>query len=427
MPYQHSTPPLRRAAPLAAALFAALLLAACGGGGGSSSDSAPAASAGSDGATGTGTGSGTGSGTDAGSGTGTGTSGSGSDTGTGTDNGSGSTPTPTPTSYDWSALATRLDASVGSDSGQVAGYSFAVAVSSSTASNSRYTRGGGNLASTARVALASASKGPTALLVLSLVRDGLLDLDMPVVNYLGSDISWPAAKSAITLRMLLDHTSGIPYSSACLSDTASTLAACTQEIADTALVFPPGTRFGYSGAGYQVVGYVAQQVSGVAWNTLFRQRIGTPLGSGLSWGDSTQNPRIAGGAVASTDDYVKLLQMLLDGGLAADGTTRLLDAAQVQSLQRSEIDGLPVYYTPAPASAGLHGYSLGWWITDTASHPGSAGPELSNPGLLGSLPWVDFDRRYAAVLLTNSDTDTATSIWGALRPLILDQVNAVPN
>jgi CubicO group peptidase (beta-lactamase class C family) len=265
------------------------------------------------------------------------------------------------------------------------------------------------------------------LLLLSLVRDGLLDLDMPVSNYLGSSISWPAAKAAITLRMLLNHTSGIPYSSPCLADSSSTLAACVQEIASTDLTFSPGTRFGYSGADYQVAGYIAQQVSGVAWNTLFRQRIGAPLGSNLSWGDATQNPRIAGGAVASTADYLRLLQMLLAGGLAADGSTRVLDAAQIQSLQSSQIDGLPVYYTPAPASAGLHGYSLGWWITDVASHPGSAGPELSGPGLLGSVPWLDFDRHYAAVLLTNSDTDTGAAIWGAIRPLILDQVNAAAN
>ena len=119
--------------------------------------------------------------------------------------------------------------------------------------------------------------------------------------------------------------------------------------------------------------------------------------------------------------------MLLDGGVAADGSTRVLDAAQVQALQHSQIDGLPVYFTPAPASAGLHAYSLGWWISDTAQHPGSAGPELSGPGLLGSVPWLDFDRRYAAVLLTSSDTDTGASIWNSLRPLILDQVNAVAN
>ena len=230
---------LASARPLAVALLAALLLAGCGGGGATA---------------------GSGSGPDAGSGTST-------DPGTGSTD-PGSTSTPVVSSYDWSALATQLDTSVGSDSGQVAGYSFALAVSGSSANNGSYTRAGGNLGSNARVALASASKGPAALVLLSLVRDGLLDLDMPVSAYLGSSISWPAAKAAITLRMLLDHTSGIPYSSTCLADTATTLAACTQEIADTALVFSPGTRFGYSGAGYQVAGYIAQQVSGVAWNTL---------------------------------------------------------------------------------------------------------------------------------------------------------------
>ncbi|WP_020648087.1 serine hydrolase domain-containing protein [Solimonas variicoloris] len=319
--------------------------------------------------------------------------------------------------YDWSSLATTLDGFVGSSEGKVSGYSFALAVGG----HLRYTRAGGDMAADAVIPIASASKAPSATVILSLVKDGLLDLDTPVADYLGDVIAWPLAKRDITLRMLLNHTSGLPFSSPCMDDDNTTLQACTQEIADTTLNSLPGNRFGYSGAGYQVAGFVATHVSGKSWQTLVQERLAGPLGmSTFSYGD-TQNPRIGGGAVASATDYLKFAQLYLNGGSV--GGTAIVSAAQVETAKTSQIEGLPVYYTPVPDGSGLHGYSFGWWISDAAQHPGSAGPELSDPGLLGATPWLDFDQRYTAVVLLNSTTDNGVAMWNAARPDILAQLN----
>lgn len=328
--------------------------------------------------------------------------------------GGGGTPAPV---YDWSALETTLDSFVGDRGDQVAGYSFALKVGGRTV----FTRAGGELTTDSLVPIASASKAPAATVILSLVRSGLIDLDMPIRGYLGDAISWPLAKAPITMRMLLNHTSGIPFSSPCMDDDATTLRACVQEIADTDLNFIPGTAFGYSGAGYQVAGFVAQQVTGTPWNTLVQERLTTPLGMpSFTYGDGP-NPRIAGGAICNAGDYLKFAQLYLDGGTA--GSTTVLSREQVETAQSDQIAGLPVYYTPVAEDSGLNGYSFGWWISDAAKHPGSAGPEISDPGLLGTTPWLDFDQRYSAIILIDSSSDNGFAMWNAVRPEILAQLN----
>ncbi|TJY56655.1 beta-lactamase family protein [Sinimarinibacterium sp. CAU 1509] len=321
-------------------------------------------------------------------------------------------------SYDWTALQSTLDSFLNSNGGPESGYRFAVNVAGRTV----FQRAAGDLDNNTVVALASATKAASASAILSLVNSGLIDLDTPVSTYIGSSVTWPADKATITTRMLLNNTSGLPFDSSCLSDNATTLSACVQEIANLSLNFTPGTRFGYSGAGYQVLGLIAEVVSGQNWNTLFQTRIATPLGMNLFSYGTTQNPRIGGGAytIAPTD-YLKLLQLFLDDGRA--NGHQVLSANLASSVRSNQIAGLPKYYSPTPAGSGLNGYSFGWWISDAANHPGSIGPELSDPGLFGSVPWMDFDRRYAAILLINADMDRGITIWNAARPKIIEQIN----
>lgn len=322
--------------------------------------------------------------------------------------------------YDWTVLTTTLDGFVGPRMDEVSGYSFAMSVGGNVA----YTRAAGDLTADAVIPIASASKAPSATVILSLVKDGLIDLDRPVGEYIGDVVDWPLAKSTITMRMLLNHTSGIPFSSPCLDEDDTTLTACVQEIADTDLNFRPGTMFGYSGAGYQVAGLVAVRVSGKSWQTLVRERLAGPLGmTTFSYGDSA-NPRIAGGAVCNAADYLRFLQLYLDGGKA--GKTRIVTGAQVADAQTNQVAGLPVYYEPVPEDSGLEGYSFGWWISGDSLHPGSAGPELSDPGLFGTTPWLDFDLRYAAVLLITSTSDNGFAMWNAARSDILAQLVPPP-
>ena len=153
--------------------------------------------------------------------------------------------------------------------------------------------------------IASSSKMPSAAVIMSMVDQGLLDLDKPVGSYLAGKIDWPQDKAAITLRMMLNHTSGLQPNAPCLVRPFLTLRECAQEIADTPLDFAPGTQFEYGGGGFQVAGYIAEAVSGQRWSDLFDQRIGKPLGlTTFNYGVGT-NPQIAGSARSDLADYTK--------------------------------------------------------------------------------------------------------------------------
>lgn len=319
--------------------------------------------------------------------------------------------------YDWTALAAALDAAVGSGDSQVPGYSFALEIAGRTV----FRRGAGNLGVNTAVPIASASKAASAAAILALVDAGLIDLDEPVSTYLGDSIDWPIDKTTITMRMLLNHTSGLPFDSPCLADSSLTLQACAQEIANRTLTLPiPGSAFLYSGAGYQLAGYVAQQAAGMPWTELFEQYLGEPLGMSSFRYLGDENPRIGGGALSGTLDYLRLMRMFLDGGRA--NGQQVLSADSAASVTADQIS--PRLMFGKPVDGSLDGYSNGWWLSAEDAHPGSAGPELSDPGLFGATPWMDFDKDYSAALWVVKDTASGVALWRQLRPLILQQIEA---
>ncbi|GAC1624887.1 MAG: hypothetical protein NVS9B10_11320 [Nevskia sp.] len=343
----------------------------------------------------------------------------------GSSNGS-TPPVAVPAAYDWTRTAQTLDGFVASTgTNTVTGYSFILF----NKSGILYTRSGGNQTDATVSALASATKLPSVAAILTLVDAGLLDLDKPVQQYLAADplFQWPADKAAITMRMLLAHTSGIvglnDSQPNCLSqENTTTLRLCAQNIANTALTAAPGTSFNYGGADYQVAGYIATLLSGQRWQDFFAARIGTPLGMTVfTYGNGT-NPRIAGGAFSNVADYALLLRMIQNGGVA--NGRPVLSPAMIKVLETDQIGGLPVRYTPFPAdrAAKYPGYGLGVFVDAASLYPGSPGPEFSDPGLFGSIPWFDDGRGYGAVLLVTSTLATGLNIWDAVRPTILAQL-----
>lgn len=315
--------------------------------------------------------------------------------------------------YDWSALRSTLDSYVPDT---VSGYVFNLNVHGL----SQFTQAGGNIRVDSSVPTASATKAPSAAAILTLVDLGLLDLDEPVETYLQDSIDWPSAKHSITMRMLLNHTSGLQAAPDCLSDTATvTMQECVQEIADAALGFWPGSAFSYGGGSYQVAGYVATILSGQTWNDFFDMVLAEPLDmpSYQFFGD--QNPRVAGGGTTTADDYRHFQQMFLDGGVYEG--RQVLSADMIAEMSTDQITGLPKVGTPLDPD-DFPGYTFGWWISSPDLHPGSAGPELSDPGLFGAVPWLDLDLNYSAVLLILSDSRTGLDIFSTARGLILDEL-----
>ena len=330
-----------------------------------------------------------------------------------------STPLPAAASgYDWSALDQMLESFVPA---KVDGLTFLLAKDGQVI----YEKALGNQTIDSFLPIASSTKMPSAVVILTLVEDGLLNLDEPVATYLQGHINWPADKAAITTRMLLNHTSGLLGDPDCIGHRwPGTLQECAQEIANAPLEFTPGTQFAYGGGSFQVAGYVAEVVSGKSWNDLFQERLATPLGltqftySGGTLGSET-NPRIAGGASSDVYDYNKILQMILNDGQY--NGTQILSPQTIQMMTTSQISGLPLLRSPGEDDL-LLGYSFGFWISDPSIHPGSNGPELSDQGAFGCTPWVDFDLGYSAVLLIKDRTRTGIEIWNAIRPIIIEEI-----
>ncbi len=125
--------------------------------------------------------------------------------------------------------------------------------------------------------LASVSKAMTATAILSLVADGAVSLDAPVGRYLDP---WPYP--AVTVRHLLNHTSGLHFLTTLTAHRDTTRAVTTADLLaliDThrpGLAFEPGARYDYDNANYETLGALLEAVSGQSYADVVRSRVAIP-------------------------------------------------------------------------------------------------------------------------------------------------------
>lgn len=128
--------------------------------------------------------------------------------------------------------------------------------------------------------IGSISKTFTALALMQLVEAGKVDLDAPVQRYLPwFRIADPAASAQITVRSLLNHTSGLPQKADTFLWTDQddgVLERTVRYLKTVNLARPIGT-FGYSNANYQIMGLIIQTVSGQSYESYVEQHIFAPL------------------------------------------------------------------------------------------------------------------------------------------------------
>lgn len=157
-----------------------------------------------------------------------------------------------------------------------------------------WTAGVGDLATGApvprdpRVRIASNTKMFTATVVLQLVGEGLVDLDAPVERYLPGVVRGKGGDGRrITVRMLLQQTSGLPDYDTLVLDIGSLDALAhtyvePRQLVDAALAerrhSRPGTRWEYSNTNYVLLGLLAQRVAGRPFGELVTRRVIEPLG-----------------------------------------------------------------------------------------------------------------------------------------------------
>jgi len=163
--------------------------------------------------------------------------------------------------------------------------------------------------------IASVAKAFSGAAALAVVAGGDLSLDDTIGDVLPA---LPSAWSQVSLRQLLDHTSGIPDFSVTKAFGDAVRASLhvapppielLSFVADKPLQFPPGSQFRYSNSDNIIVGLMVEAATGQPYAQVLRQRVYRPLGlteTSLPRGPEMPTPYIHGYDVNPIEDVTEL-------------------------------------------------------------------------------------------------------------------------
>ncbi|WP_249998978.1 serine hydrolase [Actinoplanes sp. M2I2] len=141
--------------------------------------------------------------------------------------------------------------------------------------------------------VASVSKSFTAMAVMTLVDAGRIALDEPVSRQLPEFAPADARADRITVRHLLNQTSGLSDRTVDIgaAESAPTLAGYVASLRTGRLAAEPGTRWFYCNANYEVAARLVEVAGGMGFGDYLRQRVLGPLGmTGSAAGDREVRP-----------------------------------------------------------------------------------------------------------------------------------------
>jgi CubicO group peptidase (beta-lactamase class C family) len=125
-----------------------------------------------------------------------------------------------------------------------------------------------------RFPINSISKTFAAAAALTLVADGRLDLHAPLSTHLPDlEAEWA---DRLTAHHLLSHTSGLPREFEVAAWEKPSLVEQARRVGRLPLDFEPGARYGYSNAGYALLGRLIEHVAGVPYPTFLRSSVLDP-------------------------------------------------------------------------------------------------------------------------------------------------------
>ena len=315
--------------------------------------------------------------------------------------------------------------------------------------------------------IASQSKALTSVAILSLVEEGKLSVDDPVSRYIPAfahtTVASPSdtgrvirpATRPITIRDLLTHTAGISYGTEPVlaplyaakglgpeagwgwytADKDEPICATMERLAGLPFLAQPGERWVY-GYNTDILGCVAERVSGMPLDELIRARITGPLGMHDTFffvppesrarlvavyasdslnhavrapegprgqGNYVDGPRrsFAGGAglISSAGDYARFLQMILNGGEL--GGVRILAPHTVDLMTHDQVGAR---FDPS----GGRGFGFGFETAERYGAMGMASVGSSRwGGAYGSGYLVDPVERLVIVFMINQLPNSA--------------------
>jgi CubicO group peptidase (beta-lactamase class C family) len=305
--------------------------------------------------------------------------------------------------------------------------------------------------------IASNTKAFTTATLATLVDEGKISWDDPVINYLPNfQMSDPYVTREMTVRDLLVHRSGLGLGAGDLMfwpHTNFTRDEILHNLRYVKLATSFRSHYAYDNVLYLVAGQIIPAVTGKSWNEYIEERIFKPLGmthSNTSVADfrpgdnvATPHSKIEGkvtpipynnldnnapaGAINScVSDMIKWITVQLNGGLiskTAEGETRLFSARQNREMWSAHTI-MPIVDPPPPLAAtrpNFLAYALGWWVQDYRGHKIVS----HTGGLAGLVSRVTLvpDLHLGMVVLTNAEAGGA---FNSITLYVLDHYLGAP-
>jgi D-alanyl-D-alanine carboxypeptidase len=263
--------------------------------------------------------------------------------------------------------------------------------------------------------IGSITKQFTAAGILLLAQDGKLSVDDKISQHLKSV---PAAWEGITIRHLLTHTSGIKNYTGL--DGFELRRHLTQEqfikaIGAQPADFQRGDSFKYCNTGFNLLGFIIENVSGRSYWTFMRERVFEPLGM-----NATTN-RLPGRIIRNrASGYEQTNHVLInrdydltDVFSAGEIASTVMDLAKWNvALDANSIlnaKSKEAMWTPNKLNSGkATTYGFGWFIDSLEGHK-NIGHSGSTSGFSATIQRFP-DDKVAIIILTNTDEQIATAL-----------------
>jgi CubicO group peptidase (beta-lactamase class C family) len=256
------------------------------------------------------------------------------------------------------------------------------------------------------ISIMSDSKWLSAATILALQDEGLLDIDDTIGEYL--PIFTANGKGDATIRQCFSHTAGYPFSSSYELNSGITMAEAVDSIALYVQPVPAGTQFSYGQVSMQIVGRIAEVVTGLEWEQVFQSRIASKCGMASTTYTTTSahNSMIGGGAYSTAADFMRFVKMVQHNGMY--NGMQVLSEEGIAEFYKDQTHMAPVDYTPYPIDPVFHPYHVdtvrygfGDWL-DVYNPTTDSVEQIGSNGAFGSVAWLDKCRNIRGVSFTSS-------------------------
>jgi CubicO group peptidase (beta-lactamase class C family) len=264
---------------------------------------------------------------------------------------------------------------------------------------------------------------------MMLVERGFIELDSQMCTYLQN---CPEHWEEISIRNLLNHTSGIPEYTTLLdahidSRVPHSVNGLIELFSDEPLNFSPGESYQYSNSNYVLLGAIIEGASSTFYDFFLQQALLAPLemeNSGMEDPREVLDERASGyeilGRALANAPYLDMTNAFATAGMYSTVEDLYLWDQALYSNQLLSEESLESMYTPNFGADGSGGeYGMGWQLDEFQGHRkvGHTGRINGFRTYLGRY----IDDRITIILLSNIETEEILDLVKEMEEIVFNQ------